>query len=84
MRTLSQAQRDALTDYLSRNPKTCGKCGGTTWNYGEIDVYAGDLVASSQEVETNGLTYVRVTCQSCDKEDPVDCREAGIPEESDN
>jgi hypothetical protein len=84
MMPLSNVQRDALTDYLSRNPKTCGGCGGTTWDYGDIDVYAADLMASPQEVETNGLTYVRITCQSCGKEEGVDCREAGIPEEPDN
>jgi hypothetical protein len=81
MNALSQAQRDALNDYLSQNPKKCAKCGATSWDYGEIDVYAADVVSGSQEVEPlDGLTYVRVTCQSCGEEDAVDCREAGIDE----
>lgn len=78
---ISEAQRQAAEDYLSRNPKTCGNCGGTDWEFGEIDVYAADASVTPQPIKPGGLTYLRVTCRSCGEEDAIDCAEAGIPDE---
>ena len=52
MKALSEEQKAGLTDYLSRKPKKCTNCGATDWEFGEIEVFAAELVLSdSQKVE---------------------------------
>ena len=77
MKPLSEEQKAALTDYLSR--KKCKNCGATDWEFGEIEVVAAELVFSdSQKVEPSPGPFVEVTCRSCGWKETVDCDEAGL------
>jgi predicted nucleic-acid-binding Zn-ribbon protein len=79
MRPLSEEQKAALTDYLSRKPKKCKNCGATDWEFGEIEIVAAELVFSdSQKVEPSPGPFVELTCRSCGSKETVDCDEAGL------
>jgi len=79
MKPLSEEQKADLTDYLSRKPKECKNCGGTDWEFGEIEIVAADLIFSDlQQVEPSPGPFVELTCQSCGAKHTVDCDEAGL------
>ena len=76
---LSEDQRRALSDYLSRNPLTCAGCGKDAWEFGEIGFPIAEVYVEPRKIEPS-QPYVELTCKSCGHSEAVDCTKAGIPD----
>ena len=75
--TLSETQASKLNEYLSTHPRTCTKCGGSDWEFGDIQLPAAELTLGDEEIKAS-REFVEISCKRCGEPQAIDCAEAGL------